>query len=718
MAVVRVRRLVHTPGASLPLIQHRFFVLDPARPIPVAMPISRDIRAELGQLRYREGQCGGSHLPAQLPPTQLAPPRVANVQPLYFETPPVVSDDSSNEPLRWDWGYSGLRFDVQTSLNAVGRAAAPWTIKREPDPNDASESREVWWNSSSHPVQFTTQRPAGVTFLPVNFRAPSIRSLLPAPPNVPCPNAATIDEAARQLDVAQPQPTDEPWQSVLPGEHSLFAIGGRPGALMALRSHVLNQSTADKANHVTNSGSVPVQHRWPRPVHIPSNRVVAKVAHAQSVALAPWGSWFDLEDSALVNRSLDARLHPHDSLFLFQDNQPFELDVELHPDVNSLPVVDDPAIVSDRWAKPYAITIRLIARSKSVDAWDLAPSGLKLTLAWEGTAIRFDCEGPSGDDPTVFKFRANVVKPNPAILSDAERLAANLGTAPHGMPLRFELTVPTKGFQGVNGPPQVALLPVRFSRSSELPMPLKPVYCQFEDPEYSRRLASPTARRSKGIKRFADTQMVNVTLAADRQEYNPTSPIFLLFHAEGQDADLKQTLEVRRISTAGVTSDPLLPSPQDLTNGNVVSLQFGATEDSATDTAWHVKETLNPGDRIVLILKTSNPISDNEVRLVLHVVSDPVTPPPEAGYALLRQLGSFPLAPVECVRFAWSPSAGRIDLVDPRDLLREVARRRAVFAWRATQRELRSDENDPRYAIQKLTPNGSTIVPMCAKLSR
>ena len=69
--------------------------------------------------------------------------------------------------------------------------------------------------------------------------------------------------------------------------------------------------------------------------------------------------------------------------------------------------------------------------------------------------------------------------------------------------------------------------------------------------------------------------------------------------------------------------------------------------------------------------------------LDVPIVAKPVIPVPEAGYALLRK---NPDSLVECVRFAFSPAASQIELVDPNDLHRQTVRRRAKFLWRDTLR--------------------------------
>ena len=85
------------------------------------------------------------------------------------------------------------------------------------------------------------------------------------------------------------------------------------------------------------------------------------------------------------------------------------------------------------------------------------------------------------------------------------------------------------------------------------------------------------------------------------------------------------------------------------------------------------------------------------------ITDRPVTPPPQAGFGLLRSDASE--AAVSCMRFAWSPEASRIDLVNPDDLRTQIVRRRAVFRWTDV---VRPPARNFSYAVQKLTAGGST----------
>jgi hypothetical protein len=92
--------------------------------------------------------------------------------------------------------------------------------------------------------------------------------------------------------------------------------------------------------------------------------------------------------------------------------------------------------------------------------------------------------------------------------------------------------------------------------------------------------------------------------------------------------------------------------------------------------------------------------------LEVPIVAKPVIPVPEAAYALLRSESDDRTA-VSCARFAWSPQATRIDLLDPAQLFSSLVERRAVFQWNAAFAFDRANA----WAVQKTTFQGSTYIP-------
>jgi hypothetical protein len=59
------------------------------------------------------------------------------------------------------------------------------------------------------------------------------------------------------------------------------------------------------------------------------------------------------------------------------------------------------------------------------------------------------------------------------------------------------------------------------------------------------------------------------------------------------------------------------------------------------------------------------------------------------------------------IEFNWSPEPQRIELMNPDDLKTEIVRRRAVFHFADAVRP----GTLQRYAVQKITPSGSTHFP-------
>jgi hypothetical protein len=215
------------------------------------------------------------------------------------------------------------------------------------------------------------------------------------------------------------------------------------------------------------------------------------------------------------------------------------------------------------------------------------------------------------------------------------------------------------------------------------------------------RLVLPPASTDGGLR--DQPGAYRLTVAADRHEYNPTGSISYLYFFDLETTDVVQAqVQFAKIGIDGVRTDLLrlpnllpvntLPPPDDQ---DLLSIQKGAA--------------LVPGDTLVLSLTLKQPPQSDAgptVELSLPIIAKPVTPVPEAGYALLRK---NPDESVECVRFAFSPTAARIDLVDPNDLHLQIVRRRATFQWRDTVRV--GPKQKYSYAVQKVTTGGSTHFP-------
>jgi hypothetical protein len=239
--------------------------------------------------------------------------------------------------------------------------------------------------------------------------------------------------------------------------------------------------------------------------------------------------------------------------------------------------------------------------------------------------------------------------------------------------------------------------PVRVARAGRSVLPLRPRYVLFEDPEYSRALASQTAQVT-AVVNIAAGQSDAVTLAADRREYNSTGRIFFGFFRAPKTPPpppLAGRVEISRIGADGVVK--LLPG------GTIPALAEARLPDDPFTNLLTIRgsEPLGAGDalQITLTLPNVQPIA-----LRVDIVTRPVLPVPEAAYALRRVTGTDAQAVTECARFAWGPEPERVELINPDDLMRAVVRRRAFFRWSDTFRPSR----EVAYAVQKISAIGST----------
>ena len=281
----------------------------------------------------------------------------------------------------------------------------------------------------------------------------------------------------------------------------------------------------------------------------------------------------------------------------------------------------------------------------------------------------------------------------------------------------------------VQGFRQTLKFNLRVMKAQGTPLPFRPNFFLFEDPEHNRRLTSTPAQKTAVVsisEQFLGdpapkAPMINLTLAADRNEYNPTGAIHYLFYFDppkkvfgepdgsGGFVTIPITGKVAfsKVSAQGTTT-PLRTVSKLPVKLPVNSLPASAADQDLQSICSN--ESLIPGDTLVLSL-TLDPPGDKVPPVVLSIpiVAKSVIPVPSAGYALLRkyQDPTTPISPVECVRFAFSPAPTRIELVDPNDLHQQLVRRRAVFQWQDTVRIGRAYT----YAIQKIATGGSTHFP-------
>jgi hypothetical protein len=663
VAVIRYREINDNPhaaeaaGGEAPLtVTYGFSLVAVATPQPLARRLFA-VRAKTPALRYREGQCGINAIPEEAHDFEIAPPQTAGIQPLWLPERPAVANGEPGRdftaPAPWPWGLSAVRVSVRYTDKAAGvtgPAAAP----------DAELT--LWWQAVSQRVQFRSSlnSPRPVAGLPAHFRAPAIKSLLPAPPVLPLPRLDSKDIVGDGRFG---------WQAILPGAVRYLIVGGRPGVFFTLRHSLIRQSgmVADAQRRPGSlvSGGIPAMVRMPRPVPLPLNDPVRR-----SSALQTWAGWFDAQANSLVTAG------PADEAFFLSasDEAPQRLQLRLLRPMQGRLDPNGDGVLS---------FIVLSQAGTTPIGWTVL-----VELAAGAGVCPYVTGGGAGPDGSL------TFRPEKPDAFKQVMLQVSHGDEIH-VRVRARLSAAIDNYY------QLLTFTLRVGDPSSPALPLVPTFVHFEDPEYNRRLASLPARVVSFVQlpSGAASRQYDIVLAADRRECNPTSTLYLLYHWDGDipvpnpNADLR----LARVDRDGVPhpfSFPGVP-PNPWAPDALVELAL------AKAMAGGIR--LEPGDRLLSTLR----IAGKEITLAVNVVAAPVTPVPEAAYALLCK-GGTPEAPaVSCVRFAWGPSAEHVDIVRPADLTGELVRRRAVFHLSDVQRAGQVQG----YAVQKITTSGSTHVP-------
>ncbi|HEU4727345.1 MAG TPA: hypothetical protein VFT22_05640 [Kofleriaceae bacterium] len=684
VAVLRYRELREAGGgasaSSAALVTSYGFGLVPGiqPPRTLARRVFR-LRSPVTQLRFRDGRFGGSELPSAIQPIQpfeLAPPQMTGVQPIHLDTRPAsVSTEAA-----WPWGFAGLRTSVQYTEAKEGVAGR--TAVSDPDHLGVT----LWWQSIEQSVQYRSALgPDPASGLPPDFRASAIRSLLPVLPDLPLP---ALDPA----EVFQTAAGAGHWcQPVLPGSVRTTIVGARAGAMVSLRPQLMRQSGLDVSAGAASSqrgtglasGSVPVQHRAPRPVALPPNNPAAK-----DTALQSWASWFE------PSRGLLARTAPADEAFFaaFGDEPAHRLQVKI--------VSPDRGQIDTAWDGVVMAELAFDGPSSKLDEWTV-----EVALQHNGRSVPYIIEPPPDRGPGSYTFRPDPKVPaDPSAATSAAILRDLLANLAPGEVISLAARVTRK--TGADGFFQKLAFPLRASDPRTQRLPLEPFFLLFEDPEYDRLLASG-AKSSTGLVKTLETGQPHlhaVTLATDRAEYDPASQLAVRYDWD-DNRDHDATLFVDLVDVTGLARPLTLPSAPSIAI-HAHTLQVFSLLD-LRDGPDPVR--LDGGGTLLLRLEIarSGPVLDPASIVVAVAVSaQPVTPVPQAAYALLRQqvVGGEPQ--VECVRFAWSPPATRIELVCPNDLRTGIVRRRAVFLWADTARL----GTATGFAVQKIALTGSTHV--------
>ncbi|MEM8671191.1 MAG: hypothetical protein AAGG48_26955 [Planctomycetota bacterium] len=717
-----------------------FLTLSDALPELQTAQRSSPLRADVVQLRFADGHRRLTRPPAAAEPhtapdgtttvssLSFAPIQVANVQPVYV---PDLLNDLDPDPVPYT-DYSGTRFDLRSTAGA-GLSEQLLTSTSPSDEDDQTTTMRpasLWWHGARHAIRFAQPNDESTSsLLPAQFRAPVIRSFLTSVPDLVWPD--TVGEPT----------TSDGWQAILPAAWSWTVVGSRPGAFFGYQHALTRQSVSSPSGAGTaaladvQSTIVPVQHRAVRPVPLPPNQPLG-----QNTAVAPWGRYFQLNPPAhgvaTHDHSVDARDTPHDNILLMTDDGATGLVATLERFVNDPDA--DPGM-PDTWIQrrpdQRTVVVKLRAEADSgATPWDFTaflddgnsatppPPVPELSLSIGEALLPFEplpltAVDVSSDEATLTYLPAN----------DAAVVEA-LAAAPHGASLVFGLSIPTPNDlfkhngKSIKSVRYALTLPTRFVRTHSIPLPLRPQWCAFEDPQYNRQLAT-TAVRAEGGGKVADkdvadqTVPMQVLLAADRQDYNIETPLFVmfttdlgheLFSPDYADDKLKANVVVKihRDDSVDDTLPPVPLLPRELLLLQTKLPEFG--------------QRVQPGDEVVISLTfdqcpSPSPMSPGpscvidqpSPEITIRIVQEDVTPTPDSAYGLLRS-DSEARDVVECRRFAWSPEPNRIELVNPADLLTGTVRRRAAFRWEDVSRP---GPSQAAFTVQKTLANGSTLVP-------
>ncbi len=623
-------------------------------------------------------------MPGAYRPFELAPPQMTGVQPIYAKQRPAAEVDETAVTPTWPWGLSALRYSVAYTDKQEG-VLGPIL--------GGSGARTLWWQAPQHAVQFRTAGKSASSFklgLPPLFRARSISSYLPVLPRLPLPTFdANNGSAANTTAVEQ-------WQPILPGGLHYWPLGMRPGVMLAMRHQLQRQSL--EGNGSVSSGSVPVQHRTPRPVPLPPN-----LAERTEIALRTWVSRFE------PDKTLHFADTPVDEAFLGSDSnetvavQAGRLRLTLqHP---------HRGVLSAGWDRRISFVANVdgITSSTNLGQWRL-----DVALLVDGAA--FACTQDHLDAP-----RFTIDDSDAGKIKELEKRLAGLRS---GDTMNLQVLAWRDSDVADLGFRQALTFPLRVGDEKAHRLPLQPTFLHFEDPEYNRRLAS------KAVQADAVLQLKNgsiktsypVTLAVDRREYNAGSRMALRYDWTGGSTvpTVTSRIELKRVDMAGderaLTYDGgAFKSDVELTSnvwtaGKLAQIPLLDLRQDGQPVRFSNGDTL----KVSLTLTGSGGSGSETVSLTVNIVDAPVIPVPEAAYAVLRRqqvpvAGGGLEAQVECVRFAWAPAASRIELICADDLRTGMVRRRAVFQWRDVVRPNTLTGN--QYSVQKITLTGATHFP-------
>ncbi|MBE9225290.1 hypothetical protein IQ264_07570 [Phormidium sp. LEGE 05292] len=559
------------------------------------LPVKRvfPMRSPVRWLRFREAQFNLNPIPVNLRSFELASPQTTSVQPLY-----LLPNSKLGEKRHWAWGMSGLCLSVQYTEKRQAIAGKPIISKSE---------FTLWWQAFQHFVQFRSaanspknlqQATAG---LPPMFRAPAIKSLLPA---LPDPLLPTIDEIEEKtsFDLASINPFKQ-GQPVLPGNVYYLMLGNRPGTMLAIRNQLLRQSYSQTNSHaVMVSGSIPVQHRMPRPVPLPENQ------NTNGKELQTWASYFEPNLNVLATNTpadeaffaeflpqepekpkqvarrlrmqlkapeYGAILYNWDGILVFEiETKPEDFVIEDWTIKLSITTTEQPieytiepifSIKADSTDEAQKAQLQKFAESlNSLIVEDelikqFETQGIILANAtvlvkqsdrlWRITdnkqeyvilkrTLKAQIDGQDSQELNVYHYRHRTYHFKP-LNEQMDLTLKSLLTQKAGSLVTAQIRIRHKSEDSFE---QILSFPLRIAGKTALPYAVEPYFIHFEDPEYNRLLSSPSARtnRTVTIKRDENEkpEIHTITLATDRRDYNFDSLIALRY-----DWDNKQKFQ-------------------------------------------------------------------------------------------------------------------------------------------------------------------------------
>lgn len=479
-----------------------------------------------------------------------------------------------------------MQYGEQAAIGKLNRATNGATDEAT-NGSATAQATTLWWQAPQHQVQFRSSQDdrAKAGLLPY-FRANAISSLLPVLPNLPLPTITkgTFDQPSLLLNGKT-----NSWQPVLPASLRYLLLGARSGAMFAIRNQLLRQSgikpEETTAGESLVSGSIPVQHRIPRPVPLPPNQ-----DKKSESALQTWASYFEPTANHL---GTDA---PADEAFF--------------------------AASSTTPTRRLQMTIANLKHGEIPINWDgtlifVVKPELKLSKTKPDWAINWEMQLSLEVNGTIFPFESPTPVPQPSEnqkptqpdsdqanpdqdpkplekwefkSKTVEDLLKQISTLVSGSIVTAKVRVQPRNDSDRFF--QMLTFPLRIVSNTDLPLPLEPHFILFEDPEYNRRLASSTANASRIVQVQNNPALTRtVTLACERHEYNPDSQVFFRFDWDDdlKTDDRKAKLQVFQL-TEGIAKR--LPLPSDDTPIEPGKLQTISLEEFQTENKLHLQLVL------------------------------------------------------------------------------------------------------------------------------